>query len=65
MERVLKILSMDDELNDFEYWMSKSHQERIDAIEALRSQYPYITKGLEKQNVQQRLQRVLKVIKRK
>ena len=56
---------MNDEQNDFEYWMSKSHQERIDAIEALRSQYPYITKGLEKQNVQPRLQRVLKVIKQK
>ncbi len=65
MEKKIKIISMEDEQNDFSYWITKSYQERIDAIEALRSQYSYFTQGLEKQNVQPRLQRVLKIIKRK
>ncbi|MCF6270636.1 MAG: hypothetical protein L3J41_13060 [Melioribacteraceae bacterium] len=36
MEKKLKIISMKDEQNDFSYWITKSYQERIDAIEAYR-----------------------------
>lgn len=65
MEKVLKILSIEDEQSDYSFWMNKSYQERLDAVESMRLQYLYFNKGIEKQNVQPRLQRVLKVIKQK
>lgn len=39
MEKHLQIRSIKDEDNDFEYWQNCSAQERIDAIEFLRSQH--------------------------
>jgi hypothetical protein len=60
MERVLTVVDKNDVKNDFEYWKTKSPQERIDSIEILRLQYIQLQK-----NVQQRLQRVYSVIKQK
>lgn len=60
MERVITVVDKYDVKNDFEYWKTKSSQERIDSIEILRLQYIQLQK-----NVQQRLQRVYTVVKQK
>ena len=58
MEKVLKIVSLKKQLSDYEYWLSRPVTERLDTIEILRKQYVELTK-----NVEQRLQRVCRVIK--
>jgi hypothetical protein len=60
MEKVISIIKKTDNRNDFKFWQSKSYQERIYAIETLRSQYFQM-----KKNVQQGLQRVYTVVKQK
>lgn len=61
MEKVARKISLKDQRNyDLEYWLSKTPEERISAIELLRQQL-YETKD----GVAPRLQRVIKVIKRK
>jgi hypothetical protein len=60
MEKVISVIKKSDDRNDFKFWQSKSYQERIDAIETLRSQYFQM-----KKNVQQGLQRVYTVVKQK
>lgn len=60
MEKVISVIKKSDDGNDFKFWQSKSYQERIDAIETLRSQYFQM-----KKNVQQGLQRVYTVVKQK
>jgi hypothetical protein len=60
MEKVISVIKKSDDGNDFKFWQSKSYQERIDAIEILRSQYFQM-----KKNVQQGLQRVYTVVKQK
>jgi hypothetical protein len=46
--------------SDYEFWMSKSPQERIYALEHLRNQYLTDNNG-----IRQRLQRVLSITKSK
>ncbi len=58
MEKALKIVSLHERHNDYEYWISKPVSDRIDAIEILRNQYIQFRK-----NVEPRLQRVCRVIK--
>ena len=58
MEKVLKIVSLHEQSNDYEYWISRPVSERIDAIEILRNQYIQFRK-----DVEPRLQRVYRVIK--
>ena len=60
MEKVLKIISLHEQPNDYEYWISRPVSERIDAIEILRNQYIKFRK-----DVEPRLQRVCRVIKQK
>lgn len=60
MKKVISVIKKSDDGNDFKFWQSKSYQERIDAIEILRSQYFQM-----KKNVQQGLQRVYTVINRR
>ena len=60
MEKVISVIKKSDDRNDFKFWQSKSYQERIDAIETLRSQYFQM-----KKNVQQGVQRVYTVVKQK
>ncbi len=39
MEKVVKIVSLHDQTNDYEYWITKTFSERIEAIEFLRKQF--------------------------
>lgn len=58
LEKVITITDKKSSGFDRAYWMSKTEQERIEAIEFLRQQY------IEYTNAPQRLQRVLTVVKR-
>ena len=60
MEKVISVIKKQDAQNDFQYWKSKSYQERIDAIETLRLQYIQMNN-----DDQQGLQRVYTVVKQK
>ncbi len=60
MEKVAKIHSLHDHQTDYEYWQTKSPQERLDAIEFLREQYINFTF-----DVKPRFQRVCSIINRK
>jgi hypothetical protein len=58
IEKVVKkgsLLDCTDARNDLEYWLAKSPQERIEAVEVLRKQ---------RHGNQQRLQRIARVIER-
>ncbi len=57
MEKSLKIVQLKDKNTDFNYWMSRTDMERLQAIETLRQQYINY-----KKDVQSRLQRVYRVI---
>jgi len=58
MEKILKIVPLHEQPNDYEYWISRPVSERIDAIEILRNQYIKL-----RRDVVPRLQRVCRVIK--
>ena len=61
MEKVLKIVSHNSTDSDRSYWMKKTPEELLEAIEFLRNQYiQYKYK-----DVHQRLQRVCRIIKEK
>jgi len=61
MEKVVRKISLRDKRNyDLEYWLSKTPEERIYAIELLRQQLYENNDGSAP-----RLQRILKIIKRK
>ena len=53
IKKVIKILDLKDKGDDLAYWLSKSPQERIEAVEILRKQFNGTAK---------RLQRIIKVI---
>ncbi|CDI00837.1 putative Similarity [Candidatus Competibacter denitrificans Run_A_D11] len=57
MEKVLKIVPLHEQTNDYKYWISRPVSERIDAIEILRNQYIKL-KGIEP-----RIQKVFRVIR--
>jgi hypothetical protein len=65
MKRILKIKSIRDRNNDYQYWLNKSWQERIEAIEILRLQYLKITGNDKSKDVQPRLQRIYSVTQQK
>lgn len=58
MEKVLRIVSLYKQPNDYAYWISRPVSERIDAIEILRNQYIQF-----KKDVEPRLQRICRVTK--
>lgn len=61
MQLAVKIVQLKDKSTDYSYWLTKTDQERLNAIELLRSQYiKYINK-----DVQPRLQRVCRVVNKK
>jgi hypothetical protein len=60
MEKVLRISNIKSTETDFIFWSSKSVQERLAAVEALRKQYINF-----KYHVDARLQRVCRVIDKK
>jgi hypothetical protein len=57
MDKVVKIVSLNDKQSDYSFWLTKKISERLQAIEILRLQYINFNK-----NVQPRLQRVCRVI---
>ena len=61
MEKVVHIFKLGEEKSDLSYWMTKSVEERIYALESLiRNNYEKETKS--KNNTTTRLQRVYRVI---
>lgn len=60
MDKALKIVNMKDRQTDFAYWITKTPQERLAAIEFLRAQYIQF-----KKDVEPRLQRVCRIINQK
>jgi hypothetical protein len=60
MEKALKIVNLKEQKSDFDYWVSKTEIERLQAIELLRQQYINY-----KKDVQSRLQRVYTIINKK
>ena len=56
MEKVVKIVNLHAPQLDLLYWLSKSPQERLAAIEILRQQYVRLKR------IQPRLQRVCRII---
>jgi hypothetical protein len=57
--RVVRIVRMSEQGNDYQYWQSRSYQERLAALEELRQEYYGQADGS-----QPRLQRVYTVTKR-
>lgn len=57
--KVVRIVRMQDQGNDYQYWLSRSYQERLSALEELRQEYYGQADGS-----QPRLQRVFTIIKR-
>jgi hypothetical protein len=53
IKKVIKILDLKNKGADLAYWLSKSPEERIEAVEILRKQFNGNTK---------RLQRIIRVI---
>lgn len=60
VSRVVKKYNIKIQPNDFSYWKTKSYQERLAALEQIRSEY-----NLWKYNAEQRLQRVYRIIEQK
>lgn len=58
--KVVNKYKIDEQPSDFSFWQSKSHEERIDALEQIRQEF-----NNWKYNAEQRFQRVYKIIKRK
>ncbi len=56
MEKVVRIIGLREEQSDLAFWQSKSHQERLAAIEILRQQYVRLKR------IEPRLQRVCRII---
>ena len=54
----IKKTKLSNNQSDFEYWISKSHTERLTALEEIRSEYNNWKYG-----TKQRLQRVYQIIK--
>jgi len=60
MEKVIKIVSLHDKQSDYQYWLSRPIQERLETIEILRQQYIRFRK-----DVEPRLQRICRIVKQK
>lgn len=59
MEKTVKIIGLREQQSDLMFWLSKSPQERLAAIEILRQQYVRL------KHIQPGLQRVCRIIKQK
>ena len=56
--KVVRKFRLGDEPNDFEYWQSRTPQERLDALEEIRKEYNEWKYGPD-----QRFQRVYRIVK--
>lgn len=57
--KVVKKYKFNEQPNDFVFWQSRSHNERLDALEQIRKEY-----NLWRYNAEQGFQRVYRIIKR-
>lgn len=60
MEKVVHKYNLGEEPSDMQYWLTKTPQERLSALESLRDLYIKLTNN----GIKSRLQRVYTVIKR-
>ena len=60
MEKVVHKYKLGEEPNDLEFWLTKTPQERLSALESLRDLYIKLTNN----GIKPRLQRVYTVAKR-
>lgn len=60
MEKVVHKYNLGEEPSDLQYWLTKTPQERLSALESLRDLYIKLTNN----GIKPRLQRVYTVIKR-
>ncbi len=60
ISKVVKKYDINNQPNDFSYWQSKSYQERLAALEQIRSEY-----NSWRYHAEQRFQRVYRIIKQK
>jgi hypothetical protein len=59
-KKKIEFYNLEDKKTDYQYWLSKTPQERIYALEHLRNQYLTDENG-----ITQRLQRVLAIVRGK
>ena len=60
MEKVLRITPLHEQKNDFEFWKTKTPEERFAALEFLREQYFKMSPDIPLQ-----LQRICRIVERK
>lgn len=60
MQKAVKIVGLRDRGTDYQFWLSRSIKQRLEAIELLRQQYINYTK-----NAQSGLQRVCRIVDKK
>lgn len=57
MQKSVKIVGLKDKGTDYQFWLTQSIRQRLEAIELLRQQYIKFT-----QNAQSGLQRVCRIV---
>ena len=57
--KVIKKYKINEQPNDFEFWQSKSYEERLNALEKIRKEY-----NLWRYNAEQGFQRIYRIVKR-
>lgn len=60
IQKVVNKIRLDEQISDFAFWQKKSYEERLAALENLRTEYNSWKYGTE-----QRFQRVYRIIKQK
>jgi hypothetical protein len=58
--RVVKKYSLKDQPNDFQFWQSKSYEDRLRALEEIRKEY----NSWKYHHAEQGLQRIYRIVKR-
>ena len=59
IRKVIKKYKINEQPNDFSFWQSKSYEERLDALEQIRTEF-----NLWRYNAEQGFQRVFRIVKR-
>jgi hypothetical protein len=60
MDKVVRIIGLQEKDNDFAYWQNQTHEERLEAVEKIRQQY-HQWKG---DHAESRLQKVYTISQR-
>jgi hypothetical protein len=60
ISKVVKKYGINEQPSDFQYWQTKSYEERLNVLEQIRKEY-----NLWRYNAEQGFQRVYRIIKRK